>query len=154
MQRGWRVGWGATYFFNWSFEHQFNSSSRTLSETIGKWVLLRWKVRILREAIITDKTANLKILIWPTFAYQQQQNETTSHFFWNKRKNLICLHSSTFVHTCLIIRLHSSIDSSTFVYTRLVTPYTRLHSPTFVCDSSTFAYTCLYSSSDSSVFLE
>ena len=141
MQRGWRVGWGATYFFNWSFEHQFNSSSRTLSETIGKLVLLRWKVRILWEAIITDKTANLKILIWPTFAYQQQQNETICHFFWNKRKKFdlstfvyICLHlsnySSTLVYWLVYIRLHSSSDSLhsfAFTYICLWLVYIRLH---------------------------
>ena len=28
------------FFLDWSFEHQFNLSSRTLGETIGKWVLL------------------------------------------------------------------------------------------------------------------
>ena len=33
------VGW-LPFFLDWSFEHQFNSTSRTLSEAIGKWVLL------------------------------------------------------------------------------------------------------------------
>ena len=46
---GWGVGGelgfhphagGPSFFLGWSFEHQFNSSSRTLSETLGKWVLL------------------------------------------------------------------------------------------------------------------
>ena len=31
---------GPPFFLDWSFEHQFNSTSRMLSETIGKWFLL------------------------------------------------------------------------------------------------------------------
>ena len=30
---------GHPVFLDWSFEPQFNSTSHTLSETIGKWVL-------------------------------------------------------------------------------------------------------------------
>ena len=58
------------FFLDWSFEHQFNSSSRTLSETIGKWILLMGGVGTLSGAIITDKTTKLKmhILMWPTDA--------------------------------------------------------------------------------------
>ena len=29
-----------SFLLDWSFEHQFNSSLLTLSETLGKWVLL------------------------------------------------------------------------------------------------------------------
>ena len=48
-----------------------------------------WGVGTLWGAVITDKTANLKIRIpmWPTFALlQQQQNRIMCHFFWNQRK--------------------------------------------------------------------
>ena len=31
---------GPPFFLDWSFEHQFNLTSRMLSETIDKWVLL------------------------------------------------------------------------------------------------------------------
>ena len=78
-----------SFFFDWSFEHQFNSTSRTLSKTIGKWVLLMWGVRTLRGAVITNKATKLKfrLPVWPTFALlQQQQNRTMCHFFWNQRK--------------------------------------------------------------------
>ena len=34
---------GTPIFLDWSFKHQFNPTSRTLSETIGKWVLLMWE---------------------------------------------------------------------------------------------------------------
>ena len=38
----------ARFSFDWSFEYQFHSSSRRLSETmIGKWVLLMLAVRTL-----------------------------------------------------------------------------------------------------------
>ena len=63
-------GVGASFFLDGSFEHQFNSSSRTLSEAVDKWVLLMWGVITLRGAIITDKTTELKICIpmWPAVA--------------------------------------------------------------------------------------
>ena len=125
------VSWASTpmqgrppFFLDWSFEHQFNSSSRTLSETIGRWILLMSGVGTLWGAVITDKAKKMKIriLMWPTAV----------SLFLKLRKSFL-------------IRLHSS----TFVYTRLVT---RLHLSTFVCDSSAFVYTRLHSSSDSSVF--
>ena len=55
---------GVTFFLDWSFEHQFNLSSRMLNETIGKGVETLW------GAVITDKTTELEICIpiWPTFA--------------------------------------------------------------------------------------
>ena len=118
-------------FLTWSFEHQFNSSSRTLRETIGKWILLMWGAGTLPGAVITDKTTKMKIHIpmWSTVAQLwQQQNGSMCHFFWNQRLWL--------VYTLLVTRLHSS----TFVYIRR--------------DSSTFVYTRLHLSSDSSVFLE
>ena len=61
---------GPSFFLGWSFEHQFNSSSRTLSETLGQWVLLMWGVGTLWGAVITDKTTKLKscIPMWPTVA--------------------------------------------------------------------------------------
>ena len=46
-----------------SFKHQFNLRSRTLSETIGKSLLLSWGVGTLWEAVITGKTTKLKIRI-------------------------------------------------------------------------------------------
>ena len=98
---------GAPFIIDWSFEHQFNSSSSTLSETIGKLVLLMWGVGTFWGAAITDKTTKLKIRIpiWPTVAQLQQQNGTMCHFFWNqKKKCLIRLHSSAFIYT----RLHLS----------------------------------------------
>ena len=61
---------GPPFFFYWSFEHQFDSSLRTLSEIIGKWVLLMWGVGILWGAVITGETTKWKIRIpmWPTVA--------------------------------------------------------------------------------------
>ena len=44
------------FFLVYSFQHQLNSSSRTLSEAIGKWVLLMRGVRTLWGATITDKS--------------------------------------------------------------------------------------------------
>ena len=135
------------FFFGWSFEHQLNSSSRTLSETIGKWIFLMWGVGTLSGAVITDNTTKLKISIpmWPTVPLlQKQQNGTMCHFFWNKEKYF---DSSTLVY----IYLHSSSDSSTLVYTCLVT---RLHSCTFVDIPLWLGYIRLHSSGDSSVFLE
>ena len=62
-----------------------------------------------------------------------------SLFLESKKKFMIRLHSSTFVYTRLVTRLHSSSDSSTLVCTRLVTrlrssalSVTRLHSSIFV----------------------
>ena len=52
--------------------------------------------------------------------------------------SLICPHSSKFVYTRLVTRLHSSTfvyDSSTFVYIRLSLVYTRVHSSS---DTSVF----------------
>ena len=54
---------GAAFFLDWSFEHQFISSSRTLSETIGQWDLLMWGVGALSGAVITGKTTKLKIRV-------------------------------------------------------------------------------------------
>ena len=104
------------FFLDCSFEHQFNSSSRTLSDAIGKWVLLMWEVLLMWN-------------MWPTVALlQQQQNGITCHFFWYLKINfLIRLHSST-------ICLYSSNDSPTFVCTQL-------HLPS---DSSTLAYIRLW----------
>ena len=45
---------GPPIFVDWSFEHQFNLSSRIKS------VLLMWEARTLWWAIITDKTKNWK----------------------------------------------------------------------------------------------
>ena len=58
------------FFLDWSFEHQFNQSSRTLSETIGKLILLMGRVGTLLGAVITNKTTELKIRIsmWPADA--------------------------------------------------------------------------------------
>ena len=54
----------------WSFEHRFNLTSRMLSETIGKWVLLMWKVGTLQRAVITENITKLKtrIPMWLTVA--------------------------------------------------------------------------------------
>ena len=104
------------FFLDWSFERQFNSGSRTLSETISKLVLLMWGVTTLYGALITDKTTKLKICIsmWLTVAWlQQQQNGTMRHFFGNERKHFWFIY--------IFICLHSPSDSSTFI-----------------CDSSTF----------------
>ena len=76
-----------------------------------KFTYIKWK----QQANL--KTAKLKICVpmWPAVAeLRQQQNGTRCHFFWNKRKNI---DSSTLIY----IRLYSSSDSSTHVYTRLVT---------------------------------
>ena len=56
------------FLFPSFFLLSINSSSCTLSETIGKWVLLMWAVRILWGGIITDKTPKMKICIplWPS----------------------------------------------------------------------------------------
>ena len=51
---GFAATWNSIFLLHYSFKHQFNSSSRTLSETIGKYVLLMWRVRRLWGAIITD----------------------------------------------------------------------------------------------------
>ena len=118
--------------FPWSFEHQFSSSSRILSETVGKWVLLMWGVRTLWGAIIIDKTTKLKIwiLMWPTFAWlQQQQNGTMCYFFWNQRKKNWFVYTRLHLPTLVFSRLHSSSDWSTLAYTR---PVTRLHLSTLV----------------------
>ena len=75
-------------------------------------VLLLWA---LWGAVITDKTTKIKIriLMWPTVAWlQQQQNWTMCHFFRIKQK---FLDPSTLVYICL----QSSSDSPTLVYTRL-----------------------------------
>ena len=61
------------------------------------------------------------------------------------------IHSSIFVCTRLVTCPHFSILAWGLFCTRLVTC---LHSYTCVCDSSTFVYTRLDSSGDSSVFLE
>ena len=123
---------GPPFFFDWSFEHQFDSSLRTLSETIGKWVLLMWGVGTLWGAVITDKTTKLKILIpmWPTVATKWDH----AQLFLESQKNcLIRLHYSTFAYTHLVTNLYSSTpsnDSSTLVYIRLHSSVTHLHSST------------------------
>ena len=97
-----------------------------LSKEIGKWVLLMWGLRTLWWAIITDETIKLKICIplWPTVALLQQQ------------KNGIMCH--------FFWNQSKNFDPSTLVH----------NSSTFVCDSSTFAYTGPHWSSDSYAFLE
>ena len=62
---------------------------------------------------------------------------------WEKENWLIRLHSSTFVYTRLVTRLHLSSDSSTLVDIRLVT---RLHSPTFIYIRLWLVYIRLHSS--------
>ena len=129
-----------TSHFDWSFEHQFNSSSRTLSEEIGQWVLLMWGVRTLWWAITTDKTIKLKICI-PDVAYcsiiaTTRRWNHVSRFSGIKVK---LFYSSTFVYICL----HSSSDWSTLVHIRLVT---RLHSSTFIFISLWLVYIRLHSS--------
>ena len=48
-------------FFDCSFEHhQLNSSSRTLSETIGTWVLLMWEKGPFEEQELQIKPQNCK----------------------------------------------------------------------------------------------
>ena len=72
-------------------------SSRTLTETIDKWVLLIWVVRTLWEVIITDKTTNLKICIpmCPAVAYcNNNKMEPCVTFSGTKEKKSIRLHSS------------------------------------------------------------
>ena len=149
---------GPLFFLDWSFEHQFNS---TLSETIGKWVLLMWGVGTLWGAVITDKITKLKVAYqcglllhnyssnkmgpWVTFSGIKEK------LFDSSTPLLICLKSSSDSSRLACTRLQLSSGSSTLLYTHLVT---RLHSYTFVCDSSTFVYTRLHSSSGSSVFLE
>ena len=128
---------GRPFFLDWSFEPQFNSSSHTLSEAIGKWVLQMWGVRTLWGATIADKITKLKIHI-PNVAYCfsitiTKKWDHVSLFLESKNNFLIRLHSSTFVYTRLVTRLHSS----TFVYICLWLVFIRLHS-----------------SSHSSVFLE
>ena len=115
---------GPPFFLDWSFEHQFNSTSRTLSETIGKWVLLKWGVRTLWGAVIRDKTTKSKIRIpmWSSVAQLQEQKMGP---YLESRKNLLI---RPHVYTHLVTRQHSS----TFVYMRLWLVYIRLHSSTLV----------------------
>ena len=141
---------GAPIFLGWCFEHQFSSSSRTLSKEIDKWVLLMWGVRKLWWAIITNNTIKLKFCIpmWPAAWLQQHDSSIFVYTHIVTRLNLSTLiyillvtrlFSSTFVCIYLwlvYIRLLSSSDSSTLVCTRL-------HLFTFVCDPSTFVYTHL-----------
>ena len=101
------------FFLDWSFEHQFNSSSRTWSETIGKWVLLMEGVITFWGAVITDITTKLKICM-----------SHVSLFLESKKIIMIRLHWSTFLYTCLVTPLHLSTfvcDSSTLVWTRRLT---------------------------------
>ena len=75
--------------------------------------------------------------------------EHVSLFLESKKSFLIRLDSSIFVYTRLVTRLHSStrlvtrLHSFNFVYTRLWLVYIRLHSS---CDSSTLVYLRLHSS--------
>ena len=76
-------GGGPPFFLNCSFEYQFNLTSRTLSETVGKWVLLMWRVRTLWEAyycciIATETKWDHVPLLWES-----------------KKNGLICLHLSS-----------------------------------------------------------
>ena len=140
----------SSFFLNWSFEHPLNSSSRVLDETIGKWILLMWGVGKLSGAVITDKITKLKIAYRCSLLLHNCNNNKMRPcvtFSGIKKKLLIRLRSSTFVYTRLVTRLHSPVLVWWLIYTRL-------HLSTFVCDSSTFVYTLLHSSSDSSVFLE
>ena len=117
------------------FQHQFNSSSLPLIETIGKWVLLMWRMGTLWGAVITNKTTKLKIRIPISLCMQ---------FTW------LWLHATTtkYDHLSLrlesnksfLIRLHSSSDTSTLVHIRLHLSVIRLHSSTLVC---TRLVTCL-----------
>ena len=127
---------GAPFCLDLSFEHQFNSSSRTLNETISKWVLLMWGVETLWGAIIIDKTTKLKIRMpmWLSmqFAWLRLACNNNKMGLCNQRKILWFLY----------IRLHSSSDSSTLVYIRLTFVYmTHLHSSRL--RSSTLVYTRL-----------
>ena len=49
-------------------KQRIEKKSHTLSEQIGKWVLLMWGVRTLGWATITGNTIKLKncIPMWPT----------------------------------------------------------------------------------------
>ena len=85
------------------------------------------------RSIITDKIYKIEnvhtnvashAIRMASVRMQQQQNGTMCHFSWNQIKIF------SFLYSRLVTPLHSSSDSSTFVYTRL------------------------HSSSDSSVFLE
>ena len=140
-------------FLDWSFEHQFNSSSRTLSETIGKLVLLKWAVGILSGAVIPDKT-NWKFLYWCGLLLHNCNKNKMDHvpLFLESKKILIHLHLPTFVYIRLWLvytHLYSSSGSSTLVYTRLVT---HLHSSTFVYIRLWLVYIRLHSSALVCVF--
>ena len=79
-----------------------------------------WGVKTLSWVIIRDKTIKLKIWVpmWLLRNCNNKKMKPCVTFFWNKSKIF------WFVYTRLVTRLHSSTfvyDSSTFVYTRLVT---------------------------------
>ena len=48
-------------FLDWTFEHQFNSSSRILSEETGKLVMPMGGLKMLWWALITDDTIKFKL---------------------------------------------------------------------------------------------
>ena len=118
---------GAPFCLDLSFEHQFNSSSRTLNETISKWVLLMWGVETLWGAIIIDKTTKLKIRMPMWLSMQFAWHATITK--WDSVIKEKFYDSCTFDYTHLVTHLHSStfvLHSSTWlIYTRLV--FVRLH---------------------------
>ena len=83
--------------------------SRTLSETIDKWVLLMWGVRTIWGAIIADETTKLKICIpmWPMLLHNWSKDIMRPRVTFLK----IFFDASALVYICL----HSSSDSSTLV---------------------------------------
>ena len=133
------------FLLDWSFEHQFNSSLHTLSET-GKWVLLMWGVGHCEEQKSHIKLQNWKVAYrcglllhncnsnkmgpFVTFSGIKEKFFDLSTFVY------ICLQSSSdscrLVYFVLVTRLHSSSDSSTIVYIRLWLVYIRLHLSTLV----------------------
>ena len=115
------------FFLDWLFDDQFNSSSRTLSETIGKLIWLMWGAGKLSEAVFTDNTT--KFAYWCGLLlhnYHNNKMRPCVTFSGMKGNFLIRLHSSTFVFARLVTRLHSS----TLVYIRLHSSVTSLHSST------------------------
>ena len=98
---------GPPIFVDWSFEHQFNLSSRIKS------VLLMWEARTLWWAIITDKTKNWKFANRCGLLLHNCNN--------NNNKMGLCVPFSG-------IKV-KNFDLSTLVYIRLVA---RLNSSTLV----------------------
>ena len=149
------VCWTPFFFDSSSIQSAPIQFDFTYIKWSNSWVLLMWGVRTLWGAIITDKNYKIEnlhtdVAYWCLIATAKWDHvslflESMKIFLDSSTLVYICRNSSsdssTLVYTRLVTRLHLSSESSALVYIRLNSSVTRPHSSSLL---STRLMTRLY----------